>query len=134
MGLPFAQQPQQPQHAFVRLREAALSLPTGLEAVTCCHTCIDGSRVTEALVWGQDAMQRVHAAYPGAQLVAPVRDADWLRQCILVADQSPDAEPPGMVAIRALRAPEDEWHLVSHPGAPSAPDILHRMSTLFDSM
>lgn len=134
MGLPFHPPVERLEHAYVRLRDAAPDLPPGLEAVTCCHACIDGGDVTEALVWGPDAVQRVRAAFPDAQEVARVLDPDWLRQCILVAAGSPDAEPPGMVAIRALRAPENEWHMVSHPGAPSAPDILQRMSRLFDTV
>lgn len=125
MGVPIPPQPHlQHQHAFVRI-DGTLADLDGLDVTACSHYGIDGELVTEALVCGEDAMRRLEKHGP-----VPVSHPEWVRQSILAASGSEASQ--GMLAVLALRAPEDEWHLVSHPRAPSAVALLAQLSSLFD--
>jgi hypothetical protein len=82
------------------------------------------------LVSGPEAMARVTAACPDAALVAAIKHHDWIRASIMAAAGQLDEreDPPGMVAMHALRADEDELFMVSHPDALSATGILAQIS------
>lgn len=120
--------------AFVRTVGNLGFLPDDLDVTACEHTGLDGELVTEALVTGADALARVRRLLPDAAVVRPVREPEWVRQCILHAAGDDAAETAGALAVRALRAPEDEWHAVSHPGAPCAVHLLARLARCFDCM
>lgn len=130
MGAPLP--PPAPESVFVRVVGRLGPLPDDLDVTAACaHVGMDGELVTEALVVGPDAAARLRRQLPAA--VVPVREAEWVRQCILYAAGGDGAdESMGSLAVRALRAPEDEWHLLSHPGAPSAPRLLACLARCFD--
>lgn len=125
-----------PSHAFVRVHG---DLPTfqdddDLTVTACSHFDIDGSRVTEALVSGPGAEERVAAVCQDAAalvaLVAPIKHHEWMRATIMAAAGRLDEreDPPGMIAMHALRADEDELYMVSHPDALCATNILAQIS------
>lgn len=121
------------EHAFLRVCGPLPPLDDDLAVITCSHDGLDGQLVTEALVSGRAAARRVaERCRLSAEQVVVLHDAEWVTQCILAASGSDDLASPGMLGIFALRAPKEEWHLVSHPRAPSAVDLLARMSRCFD--
>lgn len=128
------------KHVFVRVRglqvaEVRALLP-GLEVVACSHDAIDGGVVTEALVSGADAVGAVAAVargLRGVEFATAVSAPDWVRQCVLTACGGP-VETLGAMAVLALRAPDDELHLLTHPHAPSAADIFARLARRFSSV
>lgn len=136
MGVPFRDAA--PVHggehvcAFVRTT-GPVRLTLDQECESCLHEGMDGTAVTEALVTGPGTLEDLRARHPDASLVVHVRSADWVRQSILAAaGRTRDMASPGTVGIHLLRAAEDEWHLVSHPRALCAVDIITQMSRCFD--
>ena len=123
--------PRHPTHAFVRVRGQLPDFKDPTLTITACsHFDVDGSPVTEALVSGPAAMDLVTSACPDAALVVPIKHHDWIRTSIMAAAGQLDEreDPPGIVAMHALRADEDELFIVSHPDALSATSILAQIS------
>lgn len=131
MGIPFVDYGGEDETAFVRLAGPLPELDDDLAALSCAHEGMDGEQVTEALVSGPAAVARVRDACPEAS-VTRVRDGEWVAQCILAASDPRELAPYGMLAVLALRAPREEWHLVEHPRALLATEILSDVSKCFE--
>lgn len=119
------------QHAFVRVEGGLADLEEGLEVMALCvHGGLGDHEgpVTEALVRGPDVVRRLREAHPRARLVTPVRGVDWVHECIVAASCPEELAPPGLLAVFALRAPDEELFLVEHPRALSAASILRQLA------
>lgn len=119
-------------HAFIRVAGELGPLEEDLVVVQCSHIDVNGTRVTEALVTGPDALGRLQAAHPTAERLAAVQHAGWIEQCILAASGSSELASPGEVAVLALRSTDEELFLVEHPHALSGSAILAQVATRLD--
>ncbi len=123
--------PPEPSHVFVRvLGVLDLQHLDGLEVTACSHEDMDGALLTEALVSGEGAVQRV--AHLSPQLAVQVHTPDWVRESIATAAGRCTASD-GAVALHAIRARDDELHLVSHPRALCATTVLAQVARWLDA-
>lgn len=122
------------EHVFVRFKGPVprrFAEDHDLEVTWCSHDDMDGALTTEAVVSGPAHV--VHATLADLTHIderRSLKSPQWVRDSIRVA--SGREHTPGMLAIGALKADEDDLHLVSHPKAPSATCVLAQLSTLFD--
>ena len=119
------------EHVFVRhhgtLDLEQLHAQRDLEVTSCSHYDMDGALLTEALVSGPRAGARAVACVPDASVVS-VQRPEWVRESILAASGKPGTASDGMLAVYALRASNDELHLVSHPQALCGPLVLDQVA------
>lgn len=136
MGLPF-EAAEECEHVFVRLAGALdLADAPSLTATTCSHCDIDGVDVTEALVSGFGVRRHLERALAGRDVRAltAVTCPDWIAQSVAAAANPRQQEWAGALTVLALRAPEAERHLVSHPRALSAPMLLANLARCLDRL
>lgn len=135
MGLPIPPGPT--HHVFVRVKGAldAAGLFPGAEVTACSHYDLEGALLTEALVSGRQGEARVRWMLPADAYVKEVRRHDWVREAILEAAGRSDRSvtTAGMLAVYALRADEDDLHLVEHPHALSATAVLKHIAKCLDT-
>lgn len=119
-------------HAFIRVPGDVHGLAdAGFDVTSAAHCDIDGTRVTEALVSGPGALEHLADLYPGARQLVAVHYPAWTEQSLLAAAGKPHASP-GTLAVHAMRAPEQELHLVSHPNALCADTLLRQTAACLD--
>lgn len=137
MGIPVSPAPlPRLHHVFVRTLGTldVNALPHECEYVACSHYDLEGRLMTETLLSGAhvdvDSMKRL---FPDA-LVTSVHSYDWIRECIQEAAGRADrtTTTEGMLAVYALRASDEELHLVEHPRALSGTALLRRVASMFE--
>lgn len=123
-------------HVFVRTYGTldTSASPEFEDVAACSHYDMDGRLVTEALLSGAAADEAcIRRMFPDA-FVTSVRHYDWVRESILEASGRADRTltPNGMLAVHALRADDDELHLVEHPRALSGSAVLMHVARMLD--
>jgi hypothetical protein len=117
-------------HVYVRLPgsvDVAKAVGDAAQSVQCAHEDFGtGAVVTEALVSGAGAKGLVKREFPHALAVVDVRCPAWVEQSILGVG---DRGEPAMATLHALRAPEEEWDLVTHPHALSGAALVRRCAS-----